>query len=690
MGTAGFARKIQGEKHMAGWREPWGTIEIKNNTVYWEGEGELLRLEAWGENGLRFRSSRSLRIPEEDWTLLEPLPVQPEIEREPGAEGTVRIRNGKITAELEINGSVRYLNPAGDVLLEEFWIDKREERAPHRRAREYRHHSSESFRTSLYFKADRNEHFYGMGQVPSDCFDLKGSVVELVQKNGHCVIPFLLSSKNYGFLWNNPAIGQAELVNNHTRWYAEAAKGIDYVILAGDNPDEIVRGYADLTGHAPMLPEYASGFWQCKLRYRTQEELLSVAREYRRRKLPLSVIVIDYFHWTQQGEWKFDSRFWPDPEGMVRELEEMGIKVMVSVWPTMDPESENYTRMAESNCLIRPERGVGVFFMFEGPETYVDMTSPRARDVLWSILKKNYWDKGIRMFWLDEAEPELRPYDYENVRYLAGNGLEVSNIYPFHYAEALWEGQRAAGQTEIVNLIRCAWAGSQRFGVVLWSGDIECTFDSLRMQVKAGMNVSLCGIPWWTTDIGGFLGGDPSDPEYRELLVRWFQFGVFSPILRLHGFRLPWQDPLPGMKHGSGGDNEVWSYGEEAYDILRDQLELRERLRPYVMEQMRTAHETGRPVMRPLFIDFPGDGEAWKVDDQYMFGPDILAAPVLEAGARSRTVYLPAGTRWLEAGSGRIHAGGQRMEADAPLERIPVFIREGSKTGVCIIPDSRL
>lgn len=675
---------------MAGWREPWGTLEIADGAVYWEGEGELLRLEAWGKNGVRFRASRSLRIPEDAWALLEPAPAEPVIEREPGENGLVRIRNGKITAELEINGTVRYLNGLGETLLEESWIDKRVDRAPHRRAREYRHHSSGSFRTSLYFKADRNEHFYGMGQVPSDCFDLKGTVVELAQKNGHCVIPFLLSSKNYGFLWNNPAVGQAELVNNHTRWYAEAAQGIDYVVLAGDGPDEIVRGYADLTGHVPMLPEYASGFWQSKLRYRTQEELLSVAREYRRRKLPLSVIVIDYFHWTQQGEWKFDSRFWPDPEGMVRELEDLGIKVMVSVWPTVDPESENYTGLAESNCLIRPERGVGVFFMFEGPETYVDMTSPRARNVLWNTLKKNYWDKGIRMFWLDEAEPELRPYDYENVRYFAGNGLEVSNIYPFRYAQALWEGQRAAGQSEVVNLIRSAWAGSQRFGAVLWSGDIECTFDSLRMQVKAGMNVSLCGMAWWTTDIGGFLGGDPSDPAYRELMIRWFQFGVFSPVMRLHGFRLPWQDPLPGMKHGSGGGNEVWSYGEEAYGILRAQLELRERIRPYVMEQMKEAHETGRPVVRPLFLDFPGDREAWKVDDQYLFGPDVIAAPVLEAGARCRTVYLPGGARWLETGSGILHEGGRRVEAQAPLERMPLFVREGSVVGVCIEPNSGL
>jgi alpha-D-xyloside xylohydrolase len=652
---------------------------LKGDAVYWEGEGELLKLEPWGENALRFRASKRLEIPEEDWSLLPPGKHRALVERE---DEKIVIRNGKIGAEVLINGTVNYFDAGGEYLLEEYWIDKREERVPHRRAREYRHHSSDSFRTSLYFKADPDERFYGMGQVPNGCFDLKGTVIELQQKNGHCVIPFLLSSKNYGFLWNNPAVGQAELVHNHTRWYAEATRGIDYVVTAGDSPDELLQNYTGLTGRPPMLPDFASGFWQCKLRYRSQEELLEVAREYRRRGLPLSVIVIDYFHWTEQGEWRFDSRFWPDPKGMVEELESMGIKVMVSVWPTVDPNSENYREMAESNRLIRAERGVGVFFMFEGPETYVDMTNPRARSYLWEKLKQNYWDHGIRMFWLDEAEPEMRPYDYDNVRYAIGNGLEVSNIYPFYYAKALRDGQQAAGQEdgEIVNLIRSAWVGSQRFGAVLWSGDIECTFDSLRRQIKAGLHVGLSGISWWTTDIGGFLGGDPEDPEYRELFVRWFQFGVFCPIFRLHGFRYPWLDPLPGQVHGSGGPNEVWSYGEEAYGILKSQLELRERLRPYVMEQMRTAHETGRPVMRPLFYDFPADCRCWEIDDQYMFGPDIVVAPVIEQGARTRRVYLPADseTVWLEAVEGNEHRGGAELEVSAPLERIPFFLRKGS------------
>ena len=679
---------------MAGWREPWGTLSSDEKNLFWEGEGELVQIEPWGPDAIRFRSSKTLRIPEENWTLLPPGASSPEIIQE---EGRLLMKNGAVSVELQRNGTVNFFDAHGKSLIEEFWIDKREDRAPHRRAREYRHLSSESFKTSLWFKADRDEKFYGMGQVANDCFNLKGSVVELMQKNGHCVIPFLLSSKGYGFIWNNPAIGQAELVQNHTKWFAEASKGIDYIVIAGGEPEMILRRYSDLTGHPPPMPDFATGFWQCKLRYRSQEELLETAREYHRRKLPLSMIIIDYFHWTQQGEWKFNPAFWPDPEGMVLELKKMGVEVMVSVWPTVDPESENYTEMAESNMLIRSERGVGVFFMFEGPETYIDVTNPKAREYLWEKLGANYSSFGINHFWLDEAEPEIRPYDYENVRYRIGNGLEVSNIYPFHYAQALWEGQIRGGRKpgEIVNLIRCAWIGSQRFGAVLWSGDIECTFDSFRMQVKSGLNVSLSGISWWTTDIGGFMGGDREDPEFRELLVRWFQFGVFSPVFRLHGFRLPWLDPLPGQKHGSGGDNEVWSFGEEVYAILKEQLFLREKLRSYVAKQMEEAHETGVPIMRPLFLLYPEDEVCWNIDDQYFFGPDILVAPVTVYGSRRRQVYFPGGTggtggnggaggtgsatdSWRDYRTGKLYKPGSSAEIEAPLEYTPFFIREES------------
>ena len=592
--------------------------KTEGNRIIWETAGELVYIEPYGRDAIRFRSSKSLRIDEAlNWTLEEP--ASPEGVIIEADDEKACMTNGKIQVTITGDGTVTYRNTrTGKVLLEEYWIDGRVHTAPLRRAREYRVTSGNQFKISLYFKAEPGEHFYGMGQDANDCFDLKGSTVELLQKNGKCTIPYTYSSRGYGFIWNNPAIGRAEFVNNHTMWHVQCAKQIDYVIIAGDTPGEINEKFTAITGRAPMLPEWAAGFWQCKLRYETQEELLQVAREYKRRGLPISVIVIDYFHWTMQGEWKFDPEKWPDPKAMVSELESMGIKLMVSVWPTIDPRSENYAYMREHNYILRGERGVDVVFMFFGPQTYVDTTHPGAREFFWSRAKKNYYDYGIRTFWLDEAEPEMRPYDYDNVRMYLGNGEEVSNIYCVGFAKAFYDGLKAQGE-EVCNLVRCAWLGSQRYGVVLWSGDIASTFDSLRKQLKAGLNMGMAGIPWWTTDIGGFINGDPESEEFRELMIRWFEFGVFCPIFRLHGFRLPYpvRDILnPDGYCGSGGPNEVWSFGEEAYEIIRRYMYVREELKPYIMGQMKLASEDGTPVMRPLFYDFCGDKNVYDIWDE--------------------------------------------------------------------------
>jgi alpha-D-xyloside xylohydrolase len=267
----------------------------------------------------------------------------------------------------------------------------------------------------------------------------------------------------------------------------------------------------------------------------------------------------------------------------------------------------------------------------------------------------------------------------------SGSNLEVGNVYPLKYAQAFYEGMRAAGQEQVLNLIRCAWAGSQRYGTLVWSGDIDTTWESFRQQLAAGLNMGLAGIPWWTTDIGGFEGGDPDSPAYRELLVRWFQWGAFCPVFRLHGNRRrasrdegvirPPADTSEDVV--SGAPNEVWSYGEEAYPILTRFLFIRERLRPYVKRLMEEAHVRGTPPMRPLFYDFPKDRRAWEIEDQYMFGPDLLVAPIMWPGATTKEVYLPEGTTWLEAATGRLHEGGQSVIAHAPLEVIPVFVRDG-------------
>jgi alpha-D-xyloside xylohydrolase len=260
------------------------------------------------------------------------------------------------------------------------------------------------------------------------------------------------------------------------------------------------------------------------------------------------------------------------------------------------------------------------------------------------------------------------------LRYHLGNGLVVNNLYPLMFAKGFYDGMRAEGETEIINLVRCAWVGSQRYGAAVWSGDIDTTFEELRVQVRAGLNMGLSGIPWWTTDIGGFFGGNHEDPYFRELLVRWFQFGAFCPLFRSHGFREP-RVRIPTLH---GGPNEVWSFGEKVYGILKEYLFLRERLRPYIMEQMRIASKVGAPPMRPLFFNFPNDLASYNVEDQFMFGPDLLIAPITEEGAVSRNVYLPAGADWVEAWSKREYKGGQDHQAEAPLERIPVYWRKGS------------
>jgi alpha-D-xyloside xylohydrolase len=660
---------------MGAQQEKAGPFTRFDNRLQWQNEGELYWIDAFGPDALRFRSSKSLRIVDEDWNLLP----QPEAKLEITVnESKAVVKNGKIRAEIEANnGRITYLNEDDQVLLKE---------AFHRHhahfARQFKSRGSDHFELKVTFDAEKDEHLYGMGQYPNDCLDLKGTVLELAQKNTQISIPFLLSSKGYGLIWNNPAIGRAEFSMTHTSFYAEYARQIDYVIFPGDTPAQLVAHYSQLTGTAPEMPEFATGFWQSKLRYSSQEELLSVAREYKKRNLPISVIVADFYHWPTSGDWKFNPEFWPDPEGMVRELEAMGIKLLVSVWPTLNVKSENYDEFIQNNYTIRPELGNNLFLSIIYKQaqaidnlTFVDVTNPGARDLFWSKIKKNYFDKGVRLFWLDEAEPEIDPLDYENVRYYIGNGREVSCIYPYYLAKTFYEGQAKENQTDIINLIRSGWIGSQRFGTVLWSGDIYGTFESLRQQIKAGLNVSLCGIPWWNTDIGGFYGDSVSD-EYRELLIRWFQFGAFMPIMRLHGIRNPYRS-IEGQVVGSGAPNEVWSYGEEAYKIMAHYLDIRERIRPYIKKHMEIAAKDGTPVMRPLFYDFPNDNLCYTIEDQFMFGPDMLIAPVLEPAAKSRRVYLPEGSVWKDALTGKTYKGGRAIDYKVTIDNIPVFTRNG-------------
>ena len=649
-------------------------------------DAEKLWIEPWGPNALRVRSTCLAQMPVENWAL------QMKVEKTTATvdikDSEAVITNGNIKAIVSQFGKIMIYNTAtGKVLLEEYARNRNDLLDPKCSslqidAREFSAiPGTVNYRLSARFESvDPEERIYGMGQYQQPYLNLKGIDLELAHRNSQASVPFAVSSLGYGFLWNNPGVGRVTFGKHVMTFEAYSTTVLDYWVVASNNnqPKDLVEAYANVTGKVPMMPEYGLGFWQCKLRYQTQEELLEVAREYRRRKLPLDVIVCDFFHWPLQGEWKFDPVYWPDPDAMIQELKEMNVELMVSIWPTVDKRSENFDEMLTKGLLIRTDRGIRTAMNFQGETVHFDSTNPASREYVWQKAKKNYHDKGVKAFWLDEAEPEYNMYDFDNYRYHLGSNLSIGNIYPKCYAQTFYEGMTEAGQTQVVNLLRCAWAGSQIYGALVWSGDIASSWGVFKCQLVAGLNMGMAGIPWWTTDIGGFHGGDPNDPKFRELFVRWFQWGAFCPVMRLHGDREPRQ-PQQGTTGGatcaSGAANEVWSYGEEVYKICEKYLHIREELRDYTRSLMKDAHERGSPVMRPCFYEFPRDDRCWQLEDQYMYGPQYLCAPVLEAGQKNRKVYLPKG-RWAPMGDkDAVQDGGREIEVDCPLDTMPVFVR---------------
>ncbi|KAF4992417.1 hypothetical protein FGRMN_7162 [Fusarium graminum] len=655
------------------------------NRLRFKYDAEELWIEPWGPNALRVRATKSSVMPSQDWALQQLAELTPKISI---SDDAASIENGNIKARLSSNGKLVIEKANGELILEEFCRNRRDPTDPkcsalEVEAREFKGIlGTENYHLTMRLESvSPDEKIFGMGQYQQPWLDLKGLDLELAQRNSQASVPFAVSSLGYGLLWNNPAIGRAVFGKNVMTFEAFSTQILDYWIVAGDSPAEIVEAYADATGKVPLMPEYGLGFWQCKLRYQTQEELLQVAREYKSRQIPIDLIVIDFFHWPKQGDWKFDLEYWPDPDAMVKELKDLGIELMVSIWPTVDKTSENYQYMVENGYLIRTDRGVRIGLDFQGQTVHIDTTNPAARKYFWETVKKNYFSKGIKTFWLDEAEPEYAAYDFENYRYWLGSNGSIGNIYPVEYARAFYEGQEAEGQKNIVNLLRCAWAGSQKYGALVWSGDIASSWSSFHNQLCAGLNMGLSGIPWWTTDIGGFHGGDPNDESFRELFVRWFQWGTFCPVMRLHGDREPRQ-PQHGTTGGatccSGAPNEVWSYGPEVYDICVRYIKMREELRPYTRKLMKEAHEKGTPIMRPLFYEFPQDKRCWEISTQYLYGDKYLVCPVLKPGQTRCDVYLPLlpeGQKWASFAGDTSYESGRVVTVDSPLTEMPVFVR---------------
>ena len=655
-------------------------FERDGNALLYRMDGETVRVEPWGKDSLRVRAGLMEDLEQGSVALLPPGDPAAPVEITLG-ERQARLQYGGIAVEMALHPwgdtlEMTFRNARGEVLLQELPKGN----ALSLRARHYRALPGGNYRLKASFLANDGEKIYGMGQYQQETMNWKGCNLELAHRNSQASVPFYISSRGYGFLWHNASIGEAHFGYNTTEWTAENTRQLDYWITAGDTPAAIEHNYTAVTGRAPQMPEYGLGFWQCKLRYYNQQQVLDVAREYKRRGIPLDVIVIDFYHWPRCGDYRFDPEYFPDPAAMVRELKEMGVETMVSVWPQIDKRSENYEEMRQQGLLVKSNGGVDVQMISHGDNVFMDATNPRARRYVWEKLQKNYAELGVRLFWLDEAEPEFTGYDYDQYRYMAGPVLEVGNLYPREFARMVYEGQHARGQEDVVSLIRCAWVGSQRYGALVWSGDIFSTWEDLRKQVCAGLSIGLAGIPWWATDIGGFHGGVTADPAFRELLVRWFQFGTFSPVMRIHGCRAPQHDVINKageVREGCGADNEVWSFGEENTPVLVGYIRLREAMRGYLRAVTDAAHTDGDPIMRPLFYDFPADAEGWDIRDEYMFGPDVLVAPVMEPGADVRRVYLPAGAAWTLLHDGTVYAGGAWYDVPAPLAQVPAFLRDG-------------
>ena len=651
----------------------------KGDGFVWDRANEQVWVVPWGTNAVRVRVTREAEFRELPQGLLDSPPAPKDVSLNID-DAAVTLTNGKLAVKLEGRlGQLSFIRTSDDALL----LQERRKTTAEHYARTFMPNPGGAWKIDQRFFPDDKEKLYGLGQRQHGYLNQKGCTMDLMHRNSEVSIPFMISNKGYGFLWNHPGLGRVALGRNDTRWTADQAHQLDYYVVIDDTPAAILERYSEVTGKPSEFPTWGSGFWQCKLRYKTQKELLEVAREYHRRKLPVTVMVIDFHHWDMSGDWSFDPACWPDPKAMVEELKSMGMECMVSIWPTVDHKCENFAPMSNHGLLLRNERGMPLQ-NGASVESFYDATHPEARKYLWEQVRKGYVKHGVRLFWLDTMEPEILPLELDNTRFYLGNGSEVAGLYPLGHQQAFYEGLVLEGEKAPLTLGRSAWVGSQRYGSAVWSADIPSTFDSLRRQVTGGLNICVSGIPWWTTDIGGFHGGDIEDPGFRELITRWFQYGVFCPIMRVHGVRRQKSRVRTGDDIGKADPNhpnvanEVWSYGDETCAILSDQIRLRDRLRPYIMKQMETAQKTGLGPMRPLFMDFPNDETCWDIEDQFMFGPDLVVAPVVTAGTRSRSVYLPACNKWKDAWSDELHEGGTTVEADAPIERIPVFIREGS------------
>jgi len=452
---------------------------------------------------------------------------------------------------------------------------------------------------------------------------------------------------------NTPKLSWKQ-ADNLTTFRSPVAKALDYVVFYGPSADNVIASYRNLSGNAPMFPKWAFGFWQCRERYTSGTHLVETIKEFRKRNLPVDVIVQDWQYWGNRG-WgvpQFDEKNYPNPAGFIKELHDLNAHFNISIWSNPDKNSAIGKEYVAKNRFI--------------PNTkWLDYFNPETRKEYWNTLKVNMFDNGVDSWWMDAVEPENDALKGEKTYIGAGDFYRLT--YPLMVSQAVYEGQReTSSDKRVCILTRSAFSGQQRYGVINWSGDIGYTWDVFRNQIVAGLNFTITGLPYWTTDIGGFFRPGRTqytDEKYHELLTRWYQWGAMSPIFRMHGYQT---------------ETEPWKFGQKVEDNMRKMMNLRYRLLPYIYSEAWQVTKNGSTMMRPLVMDFNGDTDAVSRQFQYMFGKSILTAPVTEANVTEWNVYLPKSASWFDFWTGKQFKGGQTVKTAAPLDKIPLFVKAGS------------
>jgi alpha-D-xyloside xylohydrolase len=594
------------------------------------------------------------------------------------------------------------------------------------------------------------EALYGLGQHQEGYFDLRDIPIRLLQANTNIAIPFLISTKGYGLLWNDPAltdfnpatatieldkhgqadfrsgpegeygfllsgnyrdklqltVGDEKVIDLKNMWLpltasgkihlaanttykvsaetggnselavrfpsdtmtfrSEASQAVDYYFIYGPEPVKVIAEYREFTGAAPLLPRWAYGFWQCRERYSSQQQILDTAAEYRNRKIPVDVFVQDWQFWGKYG-WnamRFDETAYPNPAEMMSALHKQDLHLVISVWAKFGAETEVDRQMVASHLVLTSAVSTREPGETKERENWADLFNPKAEELYWSDINRNLFRSGLDGWWLDASEPEGDPLKGDTT--FLGPGKTVRNAFPLYETSAVYNGQRATDEKKrVVILSRSAYLGQQRNSSISWSGDISANWETFRRQIPAGLSFGMSGFPYWTTDVGGFFR--PMDQykseEYHELLARWFEFGAFCPIFRVHGYR---------------SETELWKFGPEMETILTKYDQLRYRFMPYIYSAAWGVTERGEILMRAMPYVYPADKSLRDTSDQFLFGDSLLVNPVTQQGATARDVVLPDEDDWVDFWTGDSFRGGQTIKAEAPLDKMPILVRAGS------------